>query len=547
MPSISSEDAMFALQSVSRRRQRTESGVSLFLGIISLLFIIPLVGLSIDVGVLYVVKARLQASVDGASLAAARALVLGSTTAAQSTSAKQNAVNWFYANFPTGNWGTYNTIMDQSTVNVFDDPNNPQVRNVTVSATTTAPTYFMKWLRFNSVVVSTSGNASRRDVVVMMVLDRSGSMSNAGACDDMINAAKVFTGQFSAGRDRIGLVSFSDNVVLHSSPTTNFRTVLGYTNNSGSAAGALDSITCAGGTSTAQAISLAYNELYRTNLPGALNVLMFETDGLPNTLTMNFWDSANTTAGIANTSTCKDANTKTMAAGGFQTPQSLPAWTDGYTLGSGSYFSNIPSGIVGAVSSDDPGGSDAFFLMLKFWRTDTTVNTDYLTTTNSAATGCYFLNSAYHHDASPNDIAWFPTTDVWGNALRPATNRYKSVTLSGGHVQVNWTNYHNAVLNATDNAAYRARTNSTIPAYFFGIGLGGSSANPPDYILMQRMANDSRGDSLHTPPKYDPCDQEPGCITYDNQPQGTFVYSSNASELGQAFLSISSQILRLSK
>ena len=161
----------------SSGRLRRDAGVSLLLAVMALAFlIIPLMGLTIDVGILYVVKSRLQSSVDGAALAAARALTLGATTAAQATSAKQNAVNWFYANFPSGNWTTTNTVMSTSTVQVFDDPNNPQVRNVTISASTVAPTYFMKYLGANAVTVSANGNASRRDVVAMLVLDRSGSM-----------------------------------------------------------------------------------------------------------------------------------------------------------------------------------------------------------------------------------------------------------------------------------------------------------------------------------------------------------------------------------
>ena len=63
-------------------------------------------GLVVDLGILYSAKARLQAAVDGAALAAARALNLGQTTTAQAASAQQNAVNWFYANFPAGNWAT---------------------------------------------------------------------------------------------------------------------------------------------------------------------------------------------------------------------------------------------------------------------------------------------------------------------------------------------------------------------------------------------------------------------------------------------------------
>ena len=140
----------------SRLRTSGEKGVTLILGVASLVFIIPLLGLSIDTAVLYAVKGRLQSSVDGASLAAARALNLGQTTAAQATSAKQNAVNWFYANFPAGAWNTSGTQMDQSSVNVFDDPNNPHVRTVTVTASTVVPTAAPKTPKVPLAIVNTN-------------------------------------------------------------------------------------------------------------------------------------------------------------------------------------------------------------------------------------------------------------------------------------------------------------------------------------------------------------------------------------------------------
>ncbi len=503
-----------------------------------------MLGLMIDVAVLYSVKARFQAAVDGASLAAARALNLGQTTSAQAASAQQNAVNWFYANFPNGAWSTSNTEMSQSTVTVFDDPNNPHVRNVTVTATTSVPTYFMGWFNSEATTISATGNASRRDVVVMMVLDRSGSMNNAGACAAMISAGKTFTGQFAAGRDQIGLVSFSDNVYLHSSPTTSFQTVLGYQNNSGSGAGALDTIVCGGGTSTAQAISLAYNELYQVNLPGALNVIMFETDGLPNSLTLSFWDSTANKALLAHGSGCKDINGKKMSNGGFASASVLPQWTSGQSLGSGSFFPNIPAGMVGTVYSDDPGGSNDLYLLWNYWTT-TTSHTFNSTKVVSSANGCNFSTSG--QTPGTTDAAEFPLEDVWGNQLNPPYT-YLPVTLSNGYIAANsWTTYHNAALNATDYAAYQARTNATLPVYFFGVGLGGTSSNPPDYVLMQRMANDPNGDNYNNPPLYLPCAQETNCVTYASQPQGTFIFSANTSALNRAFLSISSQVLRLSK
>lgn len=552
----------------SQRRMRGQRGVSLFVGIASLLVIIPMLGLMIDVAVLYNVKGRLQAAVDGASLAAARALVLGTTTSAQATSAKQNAVNWFYANFPAGNWASTGTVMDQTTVTVADDATNPHLRNVTVTASTNAPTYFMKWLNFGAVTVSASGNASRRDVVMMMVLDRSYSMQLASACGDLITAAKVFTGQFAAGRDRIGMVSFATDVVVHSQPTTNFQTTLGYSNSSGSGTGAIDTITCNGNTNTAQALSIAYNELWKMNMPGAMNVIMLETDGLPNTLTVNFWDSVHTVAGISSSSGCTDTANKTKSASGFGSAAVLPNWSNrvplcglgGGTCGSNNSYlpgnpTQTPAGIVGAVGTTDPGDPGTppnyFLVMQQPYNGNSQGGFNFINASGSCA-----FNSNNTPTTAPSDLAWLPTTDVYGNQLNPS-NAFLGVSLSGGYVQNSgWTNMHNAAQNAADNAAYQMRNGFNLPSpnnstllqpYIFVLGLGGSPGTPPDYVLMQRIANDPNGDNYNIPAKYSACGLEANCVNYPSQPQGTFIFSINKQQLSQAFLQISSQILRLSK
>src|SRR6185369_5318715 len=100
-----------------------------------------------------------------------------------------------------------------------------------------------------------------------------------------------------------------------SAPTTDFRNVLGYDNGVTSGNGLIDNIVCGGGTGTANAISLAYNELYKLNEPGAFNVLFLETDGLPNTLTMNFWDSTTSTYALDANSNCTDRNGKKVSTG----------------------------------------------------------------------------------------------------------------------------------------------------------------------------------------------------------------------------------------
>lgn len=564
----------------SIKRKQSQRGITMYLGVLSLALIVPVVGLVVDVGILYSAKSRLQAAVDGASLAAARALNLGQTTAAQASTAQQNAVNWFYANFPSGNWSTTNTIMNTSTVQVFNDPNNANLRDVNVTATTTVPTWFMRWFNLNSTTITAQGFASRRDVVAMMVLDRSGSMCNgvgapctgasASPCGSMVTAAKNFTGQFAEGRDYIGLVSFSDGTYVHSAPSQTFQTTLGYTNDSGSGNGQIDNISCDGGTGTAEAMSMAYQLLYQTNLPGALNVILLETDGLPNSLAMNFYDSTNNVVGLANGSNCQDKNNKTLSAGGFNNAASIPAWTPGLQLNAAPFlttnplYGNIPAGMVGTVDSSDPSGGNIYWIMINYWSTfgqsQSTGTAQYPYNSAGGSGSPSYFTGAHTPNAStcnfigggwgtgnPSDIAWWPATDIMGNALNPSYVYQAVTTDAKGHVtQNNWTNYHNAVMNATDNSAYRARTNANLPATVFAIGLGGNSVNgPPDPILLQRMANDPNGDEFNSPATYSACAQETGCTTYANQPQGTFIYSPSATNLGAAFLRISSQILRL--
>ena len=411
----------------------SERGTALVLGTASLVFLVPMIGIAVDVGFLYSAKARLQAAVDGSSLAAARSLNLGQTLAAQKATATQNAVNWFYGNFPPGTWGTTNTQMDNtiSHVNIYPDMTNPQLDHVDVTATTKVPTYFMKWFGSNATTITAIGNATRRAAVVMMVLDRSGSMCTGGSqpctkaqttlpCAQMLTAAKQFTGQFAEGRDYIGLVSFSTNTYVHSPPTTSFQTTLGFSNNSGSGNGQIDNISCAGGTNTAEGVSMAYQLLKQTGLPGALNIIMLETDGLPNSLSMNFYDSVNSVAGLNNASTCTDTVGKKISqAGGFSSNH-IPSWTTGLNLQASSpfltttgYYSNIPAGMVGVVYSSDPGGSNNFTLMFNDWsntaqaQSTGTAGNPYNTNNYLSAAGCAF-NGGTTSTTNPADINWFP-------------------------------------------------------------------------------------------------------------------------------------------
>lgn len=540
-----------------RRTMRTlsQNGTALLIGTMSMVFVIPMLGLAIDAAYIYGLKTRLQSGVDGAALAAARALSLGENTASQADRARQNAVNWFYANLPEGNWATSNTMMDQSMVQVFDDPNNPSLRNVNVTASTLAPTWFMKWLGYENIELTATGNASRRDVVIMLLLDRSTSMNMApgNACQAMKDAAKLFTGQFAPGRDRIGLVSYSDGTYLHSPPTTDFQHVLGYENSLGSATGAIDTVQCTGGTNSAQAISVAYNELYKTALPGALNLIMFETDGLPNSLTLRWWDEASQQGGFNNLGSstgCRDNNSQTKGAGGWAAANSERNWIasdSDMNQGGTGFWPNIQAGTYGVLWTSDTTAS--FLALGNPWHPHGNaygLPGDRLST--SQTPGCRFNGSM----GNVTDFAWMPPTDVFGNELNP-TGAYLPVTMSGGKVAFSgttsskWHNFRNAAFNATDHAARRARANPTLPVSMFVVGLGGYAQAPPDLTLLQRLANDPRGDAFNNPPAYQPCAATPGCVYHPDEPSGSLLYSTDQSFLRQAFLQLSSQILRLSE
>src|SRR5580704_18836597 len=85
----------------ARRRQR---GFILTLYPLMMLFIImPIVGLAIDAGILYMIKGKLQMAVDGAALGAARNLSANVSIGSQEATAGAAGIANYHANFPN-NW-----------------------------------------------------------------------------------------------------------------------------------------------------------------------------------------------------------------------------------------------------------------------------------------------------------------------------------------------------------------------------------------------------------------------------------------------------------
>src|SRR5277367_5081025 len=68
--------------------------------------IIPMVGLAIDGGILYLLHAKISQAADAASLAGGRDLNNGNDLATQTTNAEATMTAFFNANFPAGTWNT---------------------------------------------------------------------------------------------------------------------------------------------------------------------------------------------------------------------------------------------------------------------------------------------------------------------------------------------------------------------------------------------------------------------------------------------------------
>jgi Flp pilus assembly protein TadG len=266
--------------------QKRSRGVAIILTTLTLTVTLPLIGLGFDVGTLYLIRSKLSAAADSAALAGARALSIGANSAIQTSNASTVAQEFFSANFPSGYW---NSSGASATVSV-DSTSTVNYRTVTVTATVQAPLYFLRVFNHQSSTINVSGQAGRRDVMMMLVLDRSNSMNQivAGtglsACSIMITDAQAFLNHFAPGRDEIGLVVFSGSTYVYP-PTTTFTTPDG---NGNTIASLISSITCEGSTSTAEALNAAYGQIQAVNSTTRENVVMLMTDGLPTGITADF-------------------------------------------------------------------------------------------------------------------------------------------------------------------------------------------------------------------------------------------------------------------
>ena len=201
---------------------KDRKGIAVILTTLSMLTIVPMVGLGIDVSTLYIVRAKMYEAADAAALAGARGLGQGPDIGTQTSNAQAAATKFFNANFPTAFWGATNITLSNPAV---DNVTVPNYRSVSVTASAQAPLYFLRILGQNSTQLTVTTTAGRRDALVMLVLDRSASMNSfqgPTACSILKTDAAQFLSNFAPGRDMVGLVVFGSTAYA-SPPRTNFN------------------------------------------------------------------------------------------------------------------------------------------------------------------------------------------------------------------------------------------------------------------------------------------------------------------------------------
>lgn len=497
-----------AKRSSALRQDWRRKGVVVMLTAAMLTFVIPAAGLAIDASMLYGIRARLSMATDAAALAAARSLSSGMTLSEQESAALNTANRFLNANFPNGHMGSTGRSVTASVAETAT-----RTRTVTVDVRLNAPSYFLRYLGRSATSLRAVGRASRRDVNVMIVLDRSGSLSSSGACTPMKDAATAFARKFANFRDRVGLLTYGGDFridfAMQSTPGN-------FLSGTGSIPNLISQISCTGATNTAQALWQAYGELKRINEAGSLNVILLFTDGQPNTLTFDF-STANALRTVARGYTAA-APTSPISTSKITALTRTPCSATTAKLGWVQYHSSTGRtvGLYNHVATTMPAGSSSLI---------------------SSRTGCVF-NMTSGTTYIYGDFGFMPPQDAYGNNV--ADTSYKTLSYittstspDRGKVRIDHdVTMENAGINASNHAARRIRNNETastaLNTVIYAIGLGGVGAAEDQFL--NRVANTKLS------PEYDITKQE-----------GLYVYAPTSADLGEAFARIAGEILRIAK
>ena len=453
-------------------------------------------GLAVDSGRAYLVKAQLSKAVDGAALAAARSLNSGSPRA--------EATQIFKANFPPGYLGTATSPDPTTAANFFTSTVNAAsgVNVVTVTASATLPTTFMRVASVNQVTIASSGEATRRMVDLSLVLDVSGSIGAQWPA--VRDAARAFVNSFDQNNDRLALLTFSDGAkVLNAMPASRGFDKTGMISN-------VPNVLPGGSTAMVEGLYRGWDELRSVpaGSQSGLRVIVLFTDGASNSVPGDY----GTGPGVG----LRTYDFPQNAGDTFGQTWNSPHITGLYDTQTGSNTMGIDTQVP--------------------WNS---LNTPF--TANNAWPRYLPVASAHTHHRSGGIPTSFPlqTSALTVDGLpQSGTRGLRNFNAGAGKFPAEVFNLNNAARNLVEIIADAAR--SDVGDYrirIYTIGMGqlvplqlGTRMETSESIL-KRIANDVR-----SAPDFNGA-----------QLEGKYYYAQTAADVGPAFQALQNQILRLSK
>jgi Flp pilus assembly protein TadG len=510
---------------------KRQEGVALIYIAVTLTTLLLFSGLAVDGGRGYVVKAQLSKAVDGAALAAARNLNSGDPAG--------EAARIFKQNFPLGFMGT-TSLTDPTT-----DPNfyhlttdaASGVNTVTINASATLPTSFMKLGNINTMTVNSMGEATRRMVDLSLVVDVSGSIGSQWAT--VADATEQFIDSFDAAHDRMSLTLFSTGAeVRYAMPSSR-----GFSKSAMIAA--VPSSLPGGSTLMAEGLYRGWDQL-RTVSPGqqsGLRIIVLFTDGATNGVPGN-WGGTGGAARAVRTADFpwrNDPDAQTWDCPGLSGVTSTSVLLGGTASPSVSYDQahDVGGGINACPQSSTtpPNPSN------RTWNADslTAANMqDLAKIANFPAAYQHMPPNSWHTThasaAMPTSFPFFSTTlKVDGTAQNVA----RSVLTDGtGQYPTTLWNVNNAARNLLEIIADAARSDASgdYPIRIYTIGMGNlvtlqlGTRGETSASILERIANDPHSPDKNTAQLF-----------------GAYFYAPTAADVANAYQGIQNQILRLSK
>jgi Flp pilus assembly protein TadG len=531
--------------SYSRKGRRKAGSVMVLFTFMLPFVLVPIVGLAIDATMLFSVKAKLQAAVDGGALAAAQSLNSGTTFTTQKATAEKTADQFIKANFlvtgggVNGYWGSYN--LNDTTCNgnpciVAAQDNSNKRRTVSVTASVQVPLLFMRILGFSSGTVTASGQAARRDVVLVLVLDRSSSMTPA--LQALKDGATYFVNQFQSGRDRLGLVVFGGSAIVAYPPTDwNNTSPAGPdtafkdpdTASSPNILTSVSNMAIGTNTGTADALMLAYKELLAANQPGALNAIVLFTDGQPNGITANFNNAA---TGVIKAGSGCTHKTDGGAAYNSSNSNSMIGWMaqwGGFVAGGSSngrgiyHLAQNDNTTQTSVTNWLKNGTEPVLGSPPSANCAYAGNQANIPTDATIPSMDYYGNSTTGSGTAPYTTLDYQQSEIWSNECNNGSRTALDLTKTGDACQVGLASW-----NAADMAGKQIRADTTLTPVIYSLGYQGNGGDDP--ALMRRLANVKVASNT---------------VFDSSKPQGLYLQIAGVNDITPAFQYVLAEILRL--